>query len=78
MWYYRDKDNNEIDMVIESDGELHPFEIKRSVNPGTELVKAFNVLDKGSVKRGKGAIVCMRPELSAVNAENYIVPIWMI
>ena len=57
---------------------LHPLEIKRSVNPGTELVKAFNVLDKGSVKRGKGAIVCMRPELSAVNAENYIVPVWMI
>ena len=78
LWYYRDKDNNEIDMVIESDGELHPLEIKRSVNPGTELVKAFNVLDKGSVKRGKGAILCMRPELSAVNADNYIVPIWMI
>lgn len=78
IWYYRDKDNNEIDMVIESDGELHPLEIKRSVNPGTELVKAFSVLDKGSVPRGKGAIICMRPELSAVNADNYIVPIWMI
>ncbi len=35
MWYYRDKDNNEVDVVIESDGELHPIEIKRSVNPGT-------------------------------------------
>lgn len=78
LWYYRDKDNNEIDMVIESDGELHPLEIKRSINPSSELIKTFTTLDKGSVPRGKGAIICMRPELSAVNADNYIVPIWMI
>lgn len=78
LWYYRDKDSNEIDMVIESDGNLHPLEIKRSVNPGSELIGAFSVLDKGSVPRGKGAILCMRPELSAMNADNYIVPIWMI
>ncbi len=78
LWYYRDKDSNEIDMVIESDGELHPIEIKRSVNPPTEIVGAFSVLDKGAVKRGKGAVLCMRPELSAVNSDNFIVPIWMI
>lgn len=78
LWYYRDKSSHEIDMVIESDGQLHPLEIKRSVNPGSELLRAFSVLDKGSVPRGKGALLCMRPELSAVNADNYIVPIWMI
>ena len=65
-------------MVIENDGELHPLEIKRSVNPSGELIKAFSSLDKGAVPRGKGAIICMRPELSAINADNYIVPIWMI
>ncbi|MGN1109070.1 MAG: ATP-binding protein [Oscillospiraceae bacterium] len=78
MWYYRDKDSNEIDMVMESDGELHPIEIKRSVNPPSELISAFSVLDKGSVPRGKGAIICMRPELSAVNSDNLIVPVWLI
>ena len=78
LWYYRDKSSNEIDMVIENDGQLHPLEIKRSVNPGSELTGAFSILDKGSVPRGTGAILCMRPELSAINAENYIVPIWMI
>ena len=78
LWYYRDKSSNEIDMVIESDGRLHPLEIKRSVNPGSELVGAFSILDKGSVPRGTGAVLCMRPELSAVNSRNFIVPIWMI
>ena len=78
LLYYRDKSSNEIDMVIESDGVLHPLEIKRSVNPGSELIGAFEVLDKGSVPREKGSILCMRPELSVINADNFIVPIWMI
>ena len=39
--YYRDKESNEVDLVIESDGELHPMEIKKSVNPGSELAGAF-------------------------------------
>ena len=78
LWYYRDKNSNEIDMVMESDGRLHPLEIKRSVNPGNELIRTFRLLDKGAVPRGKGAVICMRPELSAVDAEDYIVPVWMI
>lgn len=78
LWYYRDSNSNEIDMVMESDGKLHPLEIKRSVNPGKELIGAFTHLDKASVPRGNGAILCMRPKLSAINSENFIVPIWMI
>lgn len=76
--YYRDKDAKEIDLVIESDGELHPLEIKKSLNPGTEIVSAFKVLDKGAVKRGAGAILCLRETLSAIDRNNFIVPIWMI
>lgn len=78
LWYYRDSNSNEIDMVIESDGKLHPLEIKRSVNPGKELIGAFKHLDKASLPRGNGAILCLRPKLSAIDRENYIVPIWMI
>ena len=78
MHYYRDKDANEIDLIIESDGELHPLEVKKSVNPGTELVSAFRVLDKGSVPRGAGAILCLREALSAIDRSTFILPIWMI
>ncbi len=78
MWHYRDKESNEIDIVLENDGSLHPLEIKRSVNPGSELIGTFNLLDKASVSRGKGAILCMRPELTAINTDNYVIPIWMI
>ena len=78
LWYYRDKDMKEIDMIIESDGVLHPLEVKRSVNPGKELIGAFDILNKSSAPRGKGALLCMRTALSAVDSDNYIVPVWMI
>ena len=76
--YYRDKDTKEIDMVIESDGMLHPFEIKKSSSPGTALAGAFKVLDSGSVPRGIGAIICTKEEFSAIDRSVMIVPIWMI
>lgn len=78
LWYYRDKDCKEINVVMEQDGRLHPMEIKKSANPEGKMIRSFGVLDKGSVPRGKGAVLCMRQELSAVDAENYIVPVWMI
>ena len=78
MHYYRDKDTNEIDMVVEADGELHPLEIKKSTNPGTELASAFKVLDKGSVPRGTGAVLCLHEEISAIDRSTFILPIWMI
>ena len=78
MYYYRDKDAKEIDIVLEHDGVLNPIEIKKTSNPGSELVKMFGLLDRASTPRSKGAVICMKPELSAIDRDNYIVPIWMI
>ena len=78
LYYYRDKDAREIDIVLEHDGILNPIEIKKTANPGTELVKVFELLDKASTPRAKGAVICMKPGLSAIDRDNYIVPVWMI
>lgn len=78
MYYYRDKDAKEIDIVLEHDGVLNPIEIKKTSNPGSELTKVFGVLDRSSVPRSKGAVICMKPGLSAIDRDNYIVPVWMI
>lgn len=78
MYYYRDKDAKEIDIVLEHDGVLNPIEIKKTANPGTELIKVFELLDGSSTPRSKGAVICMKPELSAIDRSNYIVPVWMI
>lgn len=78
LHYYRDKEANEIDLVMENDGELHPIEIKKTASPASELASAFKILDKSSMPRGAGAILCMRNELSAISRDLFIVPIWMI
>lgn len=78
MYYYRDKDAKEIDIILEHDGMLNPLEIKKSSNPGSELTGVFHLLDNSSTPRSSGAILCMKPQLSAIDRENYIVPIWMI
>ncbi len=78
LYYYRDKDSKEIDIILEHDGVLNPIEIKKTSNPGSELTKVFGLLDKSSTPRAKGAVICMKPELSAIDRDNYIVPVWMI
>lgn len=78
MYYYRNKDAKEIDIVMEQDGVLNPIEIKKTANPDTELTKVFTLLDRASVPRDKGAVICMKPELGAIDRNNYIVPVWMI
>ena len=70
--------NNLKNMILESDGQLHPIEVRRSANPGTELANAFKVLDKATVPRGQGAVICLKSDLSAMDSKNLIVPIWMI
>ena len=76
--YYRDKESNEIDLVMEDNGVLHPLEIKKTTNPATELVGTFKLLDKASLPRGNGAIVCLRETLSAIDRKNLIIPAWII
>ena len=57
---------------------INTIENKKSSNPGYELVKVFGLLDNASIPRSKGAVICMKPELSAIDRENYIVPVWVI
>ena len=78
MYYYRDKDAREIDIILEHDGELNPIEIKKSANPAPEILRNFSVLEKSGLKRGKAAVICMKMELSAFDQENYIVPVWLL
>ena len=78
MYYYRDKDAREIDIILEQNGELNPIEIKKSANPAPEILRSFTVLEKTGLKRGKGAVICMKMELSAFNQENFIVPVWLL
>ena len=78
IYYYRDRDAKEIDVIIEKDGKLHPLEIKKTALPKRGLTNVFEVIDKSPLERGTGAIMCMSDKLSAFDKDNLIVPIWLI
>jgi uncharacterized protein len=78
VFYYRDKDRNEIDLILEADGELHPVEIKKSANPGKDAIAAFRVLATTGKSVGSGGVVCCATEYLPLDAKNSIIPWWMV
>ncbi len=78
LHYYRDKDDREIDLVIEADGLLHPIEIKKAATPTLSMISSFKILKKASIPTGMGAVVCLKENVSALDSENLIIPIWII
>jgi predicted AAA+ superfamily ATPase len=78
LYYYRDKDAKEIDLILEADGCLSPIEIKKTASPNKRLVSVFKVLEQTGKKRGNGVVLCMAPKLSALDSQNYVVPVGLI
>ncbi len=78
LYFYRDRDAEEIDIILEGDGMLCPLEIKKTAMPDKRLTRVFGVLDKSPIRLGTGAILCMADKFGAFDSEHLIVPIWMI
>lgn len=78
IYYYRDRDAKEIDLLLEGNGKLCPIEIKRTAMPEKKLTRVFQIIEKSPLQRGTSAILCMADKFSAFDRENLIVPIWVI
>ena len=78
IWYYRDRDGKEIDIVIEQDGQLHPVEIKKSARPSADMTASFRMLDRAPLPRGMGLVACMADALGAVSSDVLVLPAWAI
>lgn len=78
LYYYRDTDAKEIDLLLERDGKLFPMEIKKMATPPRKLTKVFDLIDKSPLQRGTGAVLCMADKLGAFDQNNLIVPISLI
>lgn len=78
LYYYRDKDAREIDLILERDGKLFPIEIKKMASPPKKLTQVFDLIDKSPLQRGTSAILCMADQLGAFDQDNLIVPISLI
>ena len=78
VYFYRDKDKKEIDLVIERNGKLYPIEIKRSSNPSFSDVKHFGLLKQFNKPIGEGAVICLIDEPMALSDSIAAMPIGYI
>ena len=73
--YYRDKEKNEIDLVIYKNNTLYPFEIKKTASPNKSMIKSFKCLEKSKKNIGTGGLICFYDNLLKLDDKNYIIPI---
>lgn len=73
--FYRDTNQKEIDLVMETDGQLHPFEIKRAASPDRKIIKSFSLLGKTGKDIGSGGIICMAAKPFPIDEENSMIPV---
>ncbi len=59
IYYYRDKDGAEIDVLIEENGQFYPMEIKKKSNPNLGDIKSFSALNKFNQPIESGAVICL-------------------
>lgn len=71
IYWYRDTQQKEIDLLIERDGKLHPIEIKLTSNPNKSMLKHFKVLDN----QGYGGLICMRESDIPLTEDVSAIPI---
>ncbi len=72
--YYRDSNAKEIDVFVEENNVIHPLEIKKSASPDRREVKKYSVLDRASLNRGTGGIICMCEEPIPIDNNNCFIP----
>ncbi len=90
VFYYRDKDQKEIDLLLQQNGAIYPIEVKKAASPGKSTIKNFDVLNSAmepekfggmnefKMEIGNGCVVCMASDLLPIDQKNWYVPVWMI
>ncbi len=81
LYFYRDSNKKEIDLIIYKDGIVYPIEIKISSAP-QNATKNFSVLKPITkdlkTEIGTGAVICLSSDLLPIDRNNWYVPAWLI
>lgn len=74
LYFYRDSNQEEIDLIVEEGNIIHPIEIKKSAAPKNPC-RHFKTLPQ---PLGTGAVICMSDDIIPVDKNNNLVPVWLI
>ena len=73
--HFRNKETEEIDLIMFKNNTLYPLEIKKTANPRKDMMKNFKYLEKTNMKIGQGGIICLYDKLMKIDENNYIIPV---
>lgn len=77
IYYYRDRDQKESDLVFEYFDYIVPVEIKKGINPVSSSFN-FNFLKKYGKEVKTGIVIDSREDIFPINENNWYCPIYMI
>lgn len=93
LYFYRDSNKKEIDLIIYQNGTVYPIEIKKSSFPknaiknfsvlspiekNNENEKEFEEISRLKTTIGAGAVICLSSDLIPIDDKNWYVPVWLI
>lgn len=73
LFYYRDAAQKEIDLLVDRNSKLFPFEIKLNIN-STHIFKNFEVLEDLPIPTEFGGAVYSGVELVALKDNHWLIP----
>ena len=74
LYYYRDMDQKEIDLVIVREGKIWPVEIKKSTSPN-HPDKNFKTLERFGMEVAPGIVLCLSDQLVPLNRGAWLCPV---
>ena len=77
LYYYRDIDKKEVDILLVKDGALYPIEIKKGVAP-SKPTKNFNVLAKYNMPIKQGVVIDNAEKIRVLNDEAFVMPVSLL
>lgn len=75
LYYYRDNNGKEIDLLVIEGDNIYPVEIKKGANPDKEAIKNFNIVEKFEMNSPNGCVICLSKDIHAIDEKNYMIPI---
>ena len=78
LFFYRDKDGKEIDLLLHENRVLYPVEIKKTASPSTADIRHFGTLEKLGLAVGPGVLVCLTREAYPLGNGNIALPAWAV
>lgn len=78
LFYYRDKDQSEIDLLIESGEYIYPVEVKKTATPSLLPTKSIAKLQKSDLSVGDAGVICLREDFIPLSRGITAIPVGYI